>query len=91
MTGPPSLSALGTSFPASRTKPELSGGEGPAAVPDFVGIDAAMRPGLASLARQGLLVLAGLAGASLPVTIFSQASQAAITTSTRRSPATWPR
>jgi len=60
---------------------ELSGGEGPAAVFDFVGIDATMRLGLAALARQGLLVLVGLAGGSVPVGFFSQASEVAVTNS----------
>jgi propanol-preferring alcohol dehydrogenase len=60
---------------------ELSGGEGPAAVLDFVGIDATMKLGQASLARQGLFVLVGLAGGSLPVGFFTQASEVAITTS----------
>jgi len=60
---------------------ELSGGEGPAAVFDFVGIDATMRLGLAVLARQGLLVLVGLAGGSVPVGFFSQASEVAVTNS----------
>jgi len=60
---------------------ELSGGEGPAAVLDFVGIDATMRLGLAVLARQGLLVLVGLAGGSVPVGFFSQASEVAVTNS----------
>jgi propanol-preferring alcohol dehydrogenase len=41
-----------------------------------------MRLGLASLARQGLLVLVGLAGGTVPVGFFSQAPEAAITTST---------
>jgi propanol-preferring alcohol dehydrogenase len=41
-----------------------------------------MRLGLASLARQGLLVLVGLAGGSVPVAFFSQASEVAITAST---------
>jgi propanol-preferring alcohol dehydrogenase len=61
---------------------ELSGGQGPAAVLDFVGIDATMRLGLASLTRQGLLVLVGLAGGTVPVGFFTQASEAAVTTST---------
>jgi alcohol dehydrogenase, propanol-preferring len=61
---------------------ELSDGESPAAVIDFVGIDATMRLGLASLARQGLFVLVGLAGGSLPVTFFGQASEVTVTTST---------
>jgi propanol-preferring alcohol dehydrogenase len=63
----------------------LSGGEGPAAVLDFAGIGATMRLGLASLARQGLLVLVGLAGGSVPVGFFTQASEVAITASTRGS------
>ena len=60
---------------------EISGGEGPAAVLDFVGIDATMRLGLAALARQGLFVLVGLAGGSAPMGFFSQASEVAFTTS----------
>ena len=60
---------------------ELSGGEGPAAVIDFVGIDATMRLGLAALARQGLFVLVGLAGGTVPIGFFTQASEVAITTS----------
>lgn len=60
---------------------ELSGGEGPAAVLDFVGIDATMRLGLAALARQGLFVLVGLAGGSVPMGFFSQAPEVAFTTS----------
>ena len=60
---------------------ELSGGEGAAAVLDFVGIDATMRLGLASLARRGLFVLVGLAGGTAPVGFFSQASEVAFTTS----------
>jgi alcohol dehydrogenase, propanol-preferring len=60
---------------------ELSGGEGPAAVIDFVGIDATMKLGLASLARQGLFVLVGLAGGTVPVGFFTQASEVAITNS----------
>lgn len=61
---------------------ELSGGEGPAAAIDFVGIDATMKLGLTSLARQGLFVLIGLAGGTVPVTFFTQASEVAITSST---------
>ena len=60
---------------------ELSGGEGAAAVLDFVGIDATMRLGLAALARQGLFVLVGLAGGSVPMGFFSQAPEVAFTTS----------
>jgi alcohol dehydrogenase, propanol-preferring len=61
---------------------ELSGGQGAAAVLDFVGIDATMKLGLAALTRQGLLVLVGLAGGTVPVGFFTQASEAAVTTST---------
>jgi alcohol dehydrogenase, propanol-preferring len=60
---------------------ELSGGEGPAAVIDFVGVDATMRLGLTALARQGLFVLVGLAGGTVPVGFFTQATEAAVTTS----------
>jgi propanol-preferring alcohol dehydrogenase len=48
---------------------------------DFVGIDATMRLGLAALARQGLFVLVGLAGGSVPMGFFSQAPEVAFTTS----------
>jgi propanol-preferring alcohol dehydrogenase len=61
---------------------ELSGGEGPAAVIDFVGIDATLKLGLTSLARQGLFVLVGLAGGTVPAGFFTQASEVAITSST---------
>jgi alcohol dehydrogenase, propanol-preferring len=61
---------------------ELSGGQGAAAVLDFVGIDATMKLGLAALTRRGLLVLVGLAGGTVPVGFFTQASEAAVTTST---------
>jgi propanol-preferring alcohol dehydrogenase len=60
---------------------ELGGGDGPAAVIDFVGTDATMRLGLAALARQGLLVLVGLAGGTVPVGFFSQAPEVAVTNS----------
>jgi alcohol dehydrogenase, propanol-preferring len=60
---------------------ELSGGEGPAAVLDFVGVDATMKLGLAALARQGLIVLVGLAGGTMPVGFFTQASEVTVTTS----------
>jgi len=60
---------------------ELSGGEGPAAVLDFVGIDATMQLGQAALARQGLLVFVGLAGGTVPAGFFTQASEVAVTTS----------
>jgi propanol-preferring alcohol dehydrogenase len=59
----------------------LSGGDGPAAVIDFVGIDSTMQLGLASLGRQGLLVLVGLAGGTVPVGFFTQASEVAVTSS----------
>jgi propanol-preferring alcohol dehydrogenase len=60
---------------------ELSGGQGLAAVLDFVGTGDTMRLGLASLARQGLLVLVGLAGGRAPVGFFTQAAEAVVTTS----------
>jgi len=59
---------------------ELSG-DGPAAVLDFVGIDATMRLGLAALATQGLFVLVGLAGGTVPMGFFSQSSEVAFVTS----------
>jgi alcohol dehydrogenase, propanol-preferring len=60
---------------------ELAGGEGVAAAIDFVGVDATLRLGLACLARQGTLVLVGLAGGTVPAGFFTQASEAVITTS----------
>jgi propanol-preferring alcohol dehydrogenase len=60
---------------------ELSGGEGAAAALDFVGVGATLRLGLASLARQGMLVLVGLAGGTVPAGFFTQAPEAVITTS----------
>ena len=59
----------------------FSGGEGARRCFDFVGIDATMRLGLAALARQGLFVLVGLAGGTVPMGFFSQASEVAFTTS----------
>jgi alcohol dehydrogenase, propanol-preferring len=40
-----------------------------------------MRLGLTALARQGLFVLVGLAGGAVPVGFFTQATEAAVTTS----------
>lgn len=54
---------------------------GVTAVFDFVGIDTTMQLGLGALERQGLLVLVGLAGGSLPVSFFGMASEAVVTTS----------
>jgi propanol-preferring alcohol dehydrogenase len=59
----------------------LCGGEGAAAVIDFVGAGPTLRLGLACLARQGMLVLVGLAGGTVPAGFFTQASEAVITTS----------
>jgi propanol-preferring alcohol dehydrogenase len=59
----------------------LTGGDGAAAVLDFVGADATLAVAAGAVARQGLVVLAGLAGGSVPFSFFSQATEAELTTS----------
>ena len=64
---------------------EVAGGEGVAAGIDFVGVDATLRFGAAVLARQGTLVLLGLAGGSVPFSYLGTAMEARMTTSNRGS------
>lgn len=58
-----------------------AGGEGVNAALDFVGADATMRLGVGSLARQGIFVLVGLAGGSVPFSFFDVGSEAVVTAS----------
>lgn len=58
-----------------------AGGEGVNAALDFVGIDSTMQLGVSSVARQGIFVLVGLAGGSVPFSFFGTGSEAVITTS----------
>ncbi len=59
----------------------FSGGEGAAAVIDFVGADSTLALALASVGRQGLVVVVGLAGGSVPFSFFVAATEASVTTS----------
>jgi propanol-preferring alcohol dehydrogenase len=59
----------------------FSGGEGATAVFDFVGVDRTMALMAASLGRQGLGVLVGLAGGSTPFSFFALAAEATLTSS----------
>lgn len=58
-----------------------TGGEGVNAALDFVGVDSTMQLGVSSLARQGIFVLVGLAGGSVPFSFFGTGSETVITTS----------
>jgi propanol-preferring alcohol dehydrogenase len=58
-----------------------TGGDGAAAVLDFVGVDSTMALGAAVLGRRSLFVLVGLAGGSVPFSFFSPAQGATLTTS----------
>ena len=60
---------------------ELTGGQGADAVIDFVGVDSTMALGAASVGRQGIFVLVGLAGGSVPYSFFGVAQEASLTTS----------
>jgi alcohol dehydrogenase, propanol-preferring len=58
-----------------------AGGEGVAAVLDFVGVDATMALGTAALARQGTFVLLGLAGGTTNYSFLSSAMESRLMTS----------
>ena len=58
-----------------------AGGAGVNAALDFVGVDSTMRLGADSLARQGIFVLVGLAGGSVPFSFFGAGSESVLTTS----------
>jgi alcohol dehydrogenase, propanol-preferring len=58
----------------------FTGGEGARAVLDFVGADSTLQAALGVVARQGLVVLAGLAGGTVPFSFFGLATEAEVTT-----------
>jgi propanol-preferring alcohol dehydrogenase len=58
-----------------------TGGDGAAAVLDFVGIDATMALGVAALRPQGVFILVGLAGGSVPFSFLGVAAEASLTMS----------
>jgi propanol-preferring alcohol dehydrogenase len=58
-----------------------SGGEGAAAVLDFVGSDDTLATSLAAVGRRGLVVLVGLAGGTAAYSFFATAGEAEVTTS----------
>jgi len=60
---------------------EATGGEGVAAVVDFVGTDDSLALAAASIGRQSLVVVVGLAGGSMPFSFFSWPAEAVLTTS----------
>lgn len=66
---------------AEHTIKEYTRGQGAEAVIDFVGIDSTMALGAASVGKQGLFLLVGLAGGSVPYSFFGVAPGAALTTS----------
>ena len=59
----------------------FAGGEGAAAVLDFVGADSTIAMALAASGRQGLVVLVGLAGGAAPFSFFAAATETSVTTS----------
>ncbi|MFP4149034.1 MAG: NAD(P)-dependent alcohol dehydrogenase [Nitriliruptoraceae bacterium] len=60
----------------------MTGGEKASVVIDFVGTDATMATAAASVGKQGLFVLVGLAGGSTPVSFLGMESEATFRTST---------
>ncbi|MCP4908830.1 MAG: NAD(P)-dependent alcohol dehydrogenase [bacterium] len=60
---------------------EITGGSGAAAVLDFVGSDDSLRAALPSLGKAGILVIVGMAGGVLPISAFTLAPEASLTTS----------
>ncbi|MFC9553723.1 NAD(P)-dependent alcohol dehydrogenase [Rhodococcus sp. NPDC056960] len=60
---------------------ELTRGQGAEAVIDFVGVNSTMTLGTLSVGKQGLFVLVGLAGGSVPYSFFGIAQGASLTTS----------
>lgn len=59
----------------------MTGGDKASVVIDFVGADATMATAAASVAKQGLFVLVGLAGGSTPVSFMGMESEATFRTS----------
>jgi propanol-preferring alcohol dehydrogenase len=70
----------GLDDPAARIR-EITAEAGAMAVLDFVGGDASLAAALPSLGKAGLLVIVGMAGGVLPVSAFTLAPEATITTS----------
>lgn len=60
----------------------MTGGEKASVVIDFVGIDATMATAAASIGKQGLFVLVGLAGGSTPVSFMGVSPEATVRTTT---------
>jgi len=58
-----------------------SGGEGAAAVLDFVGSDTTLAAAAGAVARRGLVVLVGLAGGALPFSFMGLATEVVVTSS----------
>jgi propanol-preferring alcohol dehydrogenase len=58
-----------------------TGADGAAAVLDFVGIETTMALGVAAVRPQGVFVLVGLAGGSVPFSFFGVAAEASLTMS----------
>jgi propanol-preferring alcohol dehydrogenase len=61
---------------------DLTGGEGAAAVFDFVGVDATLAQAAGMVGRQGLLTIIGLAGGTLPFSFLGVAGEAEVMGST---------
>ncbi len=59
----------------------FAGGEGAAAVLDFVGSNSTLALALSTVGRQGLVVLVGLAGGSAPFSFFAASTEASVTAS----------
>jgi alcohol dehydrogenase, propanol-preferring len=59
----------------------FTGGDGAAAVLDFVGADSTLNIALGAVGRKGLVVLVGLAGGAVPFSFFAAASEVQLTTS----------
>jgi propanol-preferring alcohol dehydrogenase len=60
---------------------EITDGKGADADIDFVGVDSTMALGAGSVGKQGIFVLVGLAGGSVPYSFFGVAQGATLTTS----------
>lgn len=58
----------------------FAGGQGAAAVVDFVGTDSTLQMAAGAVGRKGLVVLAGLAGGAVPFSFFALAAEAELTT-----------
>jgi propanol-preferring alcohol dehydrogenase len=59
----------------------FAGPEGPAAVLDFVGVEATLALALQAVGRRGLVVIVGLGGGAVPLSFRALAAEASVTTS----------